>query len=93
MYEFIYQSTGKRLPEWGFQQYEVVTEREFEGQKTLWVMEELMRANFSNSSQEREEEEELREAYLTRFQNEQTFDGGEEPLGFWDKYFELQVCL
>lgn len=78
------------MPEWGFQQYEVVTEREFEGQRTVWVVEELKSANVTSSSRE-EEEEELRESYIKRLQREESGSRNVEPLGFLDKYFEIQV--
>lgn len=36
------QSTGKRLPEWGFEQYEVVTEREIESTSVLWSIDDVI---------------------------------------------------
>ena len=36
------QCTGKRLPEWAFQQFEVVTDRTIEGNHALWLVDDLV---------------------------------------------------
>lgn len=89
------QCSGKRLPEWGFQQYEVVTDRVLQGSQVIWGIEDLSPPNITagvrNQSRE-EEEQEIRESLSRRVHLAQGGgDGGGAILSFWEKYFEIQV--
>ena len=92
------QCTGKRLPEWGFQQYEVVTDRVIQGTHVVWGMEELRLPNASEGAgppgRDREEEErQIRKNLSKRLSHthHQDQEEGGATLSFWEKYMELQV--
>lgn len=53
---FVVQCTGKRLPEWAFQQYEVVTEREAGSTTAVWSLDDLVLPTASNATAWAEEE-------------------------------------
>ena len=50
------QCTGKRLPEWAFQQYEVVTEKEVGSSSNVWSLDEIILPSSPNTSAWAEEE-------------------------------------
>ena len=50
------QSTGKRLPEWAFQQYEVVTEREITSSSTVWTIDDVILPETTDTALWAEEE-------------------------------------
>lgn len=52
----VVQSTGERLPEWGFQQYEVVTERDLESSSVLWSIDEVILPDTDDTALWEEEE-------------------------------------
>lgn len=52
----VVQCTGKRLPEWAFQQYEVVTEREAGSTTAVWSLDDLLLPTASNATAWAEEE-------------------------------------
>ena len=91
------QSTGKRLPEWGFQQYEVVTDRTSEGLQSIWTVDELTVPKPHPSANESrvEEERQIKEQFLQDKQpvsfNNSERQGSSQQLTFWEKYFEMQV--
>ena len=96
---FIFQSTGKRLPEWGFQQYEVATDRTSEGaHQAIWVIDELTvpkplpSKNESRAAEEKEIKEQFLQARQPRNLNTNANKHTHTQLSFWDKYFEMQVC-
>lgn len=84
-------STGKRLPEWAFQQYEVVTDRAVEGSQTVWVMEELTMPNGTNRTAMLQEEAELKKAVKKRLKSEESDEN--DTMYFFEKYFELQYHM
>ena len=92
----MFQSTGKRLPEWGFQQYEVATDRTNEGIQAVWIVDELTipKPHPSKNESRVEEEREIREQFQ-RDKQPSSFNSserhGNSQLTFWDKYFEMQV--
>ena len=95
-FHFSFQCSEKRLPEWGFQQYEVVTDRNLGGPNVLWGIDDLRPPNFTQGAgqnQSRDEEErEIRESLLRHARAPQGGgEGGGAGLSFWEKYFELQV--
>jgi dolichyl-phosphate-mannose--protein O-mannosyl transferase len=87
------------LPEWGFQQYEVVTDRTSDGaQQAIWVIDELTvpKPHPSKNESRAEEEKEVKEQFLQdrqpRSLNATANRHTHHQLSFWDKYFEMQVC-
>ena len=84
------QCTGKRLPEWAFQQYEVVTDKAVEGSQTVWTMEDLQVARGNNET--RDEEEAIKNEWISQKQASQsaevTVSGS---YSFLEKYLEIQV--
>ena len=50
------QSTGKKLPEWAFQQYEVVTDRAVESSAAVWTLDDITLPHTDNTSLWEEEE-------------------------------------
>ncbi len=87
----IMQCMSKRLPEWGFQQYEVATSKTGQPTHVLWGIEDLRPPNVSHTPHNWTlEEEEIRES-LVRHASPEGGDGGGAKLSFWEKYVELQV--
>ncbi|CAG0881288.1 unnamed protein product [Darwinula stevensoni] len=74
--------TGKQLPEWGYNQYEVVTDRVINQVDTIWNVEEH-RYTKNQAQKDREREIVLHEMIPT------------EPtqLTFWEKFLELQITM
>lgn len=91
----IMQCSGKRLPDWGFQQYEVVTDRMLQDPQVMWGVEDLSPPNVTQAPRNQtreEEEEEIRKSLSRRVHHSQVGgDGGGATLSFWEKYLELQV--
>jgi dolichyl-phosphate-mannose-protein mannosyltransferase len=83
--------TGKRLPEWGFQQYEVATDRAVESSHTSWIMDD---ANNPTSTDDMlEEEEMLRNSTMNQYTpviQSQPPQDSNVSYSFWEKYFEMQ---
>ena len=91
------QSSGKRLPaDWGFQQYEVITDRAVDGRLVWWGLEDLRLPNTTiqgpeEMKEQEEEEAAIRESLEHRINEADSSEGGERKLSFWEKYFEIQV--
>lgn len=85
------QCTGKRLPEWGFQQYEVVTDKAVDGSQTVWTLEDLQVRDGGN--QTRDEEEAIKNEWMSRRPSSQPADESNLPESytFLEKFFEIQV--
>ena len=88
------------MPEWGFQQYEVVTDRTSDrAQQAIWVIDELTvpKPHPSKNESRVAEEKEVRERFLEDRQPRSSSNATanrhtHHQLSFWDKYFEMQVC-
>ena len=52
----VLQCTGKRLPEWAFQQYEVVTEKDVSSTAAVWLLDDVILPSPSNATAWAEEE-------------------------------------
>ncbi|XP_022651838.1 protein O-mannosyltransferase 1-like isoform X2 [Varroa destructor] len=74
--------SGKQLPEWGFNQHEVVTDRSIEQDDTIWNVEEH---RYTKKKDEKERELDLVTAEFVPL----------EPtkLTFWQKFIELQYKM
>lgn len=83
--------SGNRLPEWGFEQYEVVTDKAVDVSNTLWILDQIKPPN--STEEMLAEEEELRNASLTsqnKRQSRRERSNNTTPYSFWEKYFEMQ---
>ncbi|CAI8024779.1 Protein O-mannosyltransferase 1, partial [Geodia barretti] len=89
--------TGKRLPEWAFQQYEVVTERDVSSTTAVWSLDDVVLPPPSNATAWAEEERLIREKAQNpgtgAAKSEDEDDDSQETLNFWEKYVELQVHM
>uniref|UniRef100_A0A1B6EE73 Protein O-mannosyltransferase 1 n=1 Tax=Clastoptera arizonana TaxID=38151 RepID=A0A1B6EE73_9HEMI len=74
--------TGRQLPDWGFNQHEVVTDRVTEQDDTVWNVEEH---RYTKSEDEKERERELVNAEMIPLH--------ETSLSFWSKFIELQYKM
>ncbi|KAG9510653.1 Protein O-mannosyltransferase 1, partial [Fragariocoptes setiger] len=74
--------SGFQLPDWGFHQHEIVSDRDIMHQDTVWNVEEH---KYTKSRDQRERENELGSAEFVPL----------EPtsLSFWDKFLELHVKM
>lgn len=81
-------STGKRLPEWGAQQYEVATDRAVEGGHTTWHVDTITPPALSANSTE---EEELKKALMEKYSLEE--EKVDTEMLFWEKLIELQYHM
>eukprot|EP00731_Ephydatia_muelleri_P024850 Em0016g1121a len=82
-------STGKRLPEWGAQQYEVATDRAVEGGHTTWQVDTITPPALGANSTE--EEEELKKALMEKYTSEE--EKVDTEMLFWEKLIELQYHM
>ncbi|XP_064395458.1 protein O-mannosyl-transferase 1-like isoform X2 [Halichondria panicea] len=81
--------TGKRLPEWAFQQYEVVTDKAVEGSQTIWTMEDLQVVRGDNKT--RDEEEAIKKEWISQKQANQNVEFTvSDSYSFLEKYLEIQ---
>ena len=101
------QSTSKRLPEeWGFQQFEVVTDKGVDARQAWWRVDDLKFVNITQGTVERNESKRTREEEeqairkriedmmdLANTKEEDDEEMGGRKLSFWEKYFEIQVRL
>jgi dolichyl-phosphate-mannose-protein mannosyltransferase len=89
--------TGKRLPEWAFQQYEVVTEKDVSSTAAVWLLDDVILPSPSNATAWAEEERLIREKAQNpgteSAKSEDEDDDSEETLNFFEKYIELQVHM
>ncbi len=86
------QCTGKRLPEWAFQQYEVVTDKAVEGSQTVWTMEDLQVVRGNNET--RDEEEAIKNEWISQKQANQNVEFTvSDSYSFLEKYLEIQVMF
>ncbi|UYV78219.1 POMT1 [Cordylochernes scorpioides] len=74
--------SGKQLPDWGFHQHEVVTDKILNQDDTLWNVEEH---RYTKSEDQKERERELGMAEFVPLQPTR--------LSFWEKFWELQVKM
>ena len=84
------------MPEWGFQQYEVVTDRTNEAVQAVWVVDEVTvpEPHPSKNESRAEEDKEIREQFLRDKQPAKISNSSRRThseMTFWDKYFEMQV--
>ncbi|GAB6024710.1 hypothetical protein CHUAL_009843 [Chamberlinius hualienensis] len=74
--------TGRQLPDWGFHQHEVVTDRIINQEDTIWNVEEH---RYTQSADQKDRERELGLAEFV--------PTAPTKLSFWDKFWELQIKM
>lgn len=74
--------SGRQLPDWGFYQHEVVTDRVIQQEDTVWNVEEH---RYTKSEDEKEREREMMNAEMIPLHA--------TSLSFWEKFSELQYKM
>lgn len=74
--------SGRQLPDWGFHQHEVTTDRDLKHEDAIWNVEEH---RFTKSSDQKEREHDLGQADFIPL--EPTY------LSFWDKFLEIHYKM
>ncbi|KAF2354988.1 Protein O-mannosyl-transferase C-terminal four TM domain, partial [Trinorchestia longiramus] len=74
--------SGRQLPEWGFKQHEVVTDKLFEQEDVVWNVEEH---RYSRTEDQKEREKELISSEMIPTERRE--------LNFWAKLYELQYKM
>ncbi|KAK7576004.1 hypothetical protein V9T40_012290 [Parthenolecanium corni] len=74
--------SGRQLPDWGFNQHEVVTDKVIQQDDTIWNVEEH---RYTKSEDEKERERDMVSAEMIPM--------GVTSLSFWQKFYELQYKM
>ncbi|KYQ57674.1 Protein O-mannosyltransferase 1 [Trachymyrmex zeteki] len=80
--EFALKFSGRQLPDWGFNQHEVVADRLIDQTNSIWNVEEH---RYTKSEDQKQRERELISAEMIPLQA--------TALSFWEKFAELQVKM
>ncbi|EZA57599.1 hypothetical protein DMN91_002403 [Ooceraea biroi] len=80
--EFALKFSGRQLPDWGFNQHEVVADRLVDQTNSIWNVEEH---RYTKSEDQKQRERELISAEMIPLQA--------TALSFWEKFAELQVKM
>lgn len=80
--EFALKFSGRQLPDWGFNQHEVVADRLIDQTNSIWNVEEH---RYTKSEDQKQRERELINAEMIPLQA--------TALSFWEKFAELQVKM
>ncbi|XP_039310165.1 protein O-mannosyltransferase 1 isoform X2 [Solenopsis invicta] len=80
--EFALKFSGRQLPDWGFNQHEVVADRLMDQTNSIWNVEEH---RYTKSEDQKQRERELISAEMIPLQA--------TTLSFWEKFAELQVKM
>ncbi|XP_065203314.1 protein O-mannosyltransferase 1 [Planococcus citri] len=74
--------SGRQLPDWGFFQHEIVTDKVIQQEDTVWNVEEH---RYTKSEDEKERERDMVSAEMIPLRA--------TSLSFWDKFYELQYKM
>lgn len=74
--------SGRQLPDWGFHQHEIVTDKVIQQEDTIWNVEEH---RYTKSEDEKERERDMVKAEMIPL--------SATTLTFWDKFYELQYKM
>ncbi|XP_072750290.1 protein O-mannosyltransferase rt isoform X2 [Anoplolepis gracilipes] len=80
--EFALKFSGRQLPDWGFNQHEVVADRLIDQTNSIWNVEEH---RYTRSEDQKQRERELISAEMIPLQA--------TALSFWEKFAELQIKM